>query len=67
MKRLLIQDEHVLTTYYVVILQGGRKDKCECGGYIQYLGFKKDGNARYRRQYNCFHIRWARKGYGINL
>lgn len=62
---ILVQSEYTPTTFYRVIFGKTRRaDRCECGGVIQYLGQKKDGQPIYRTKYsNCFHIQWARDYY----
>ncbi len=57
-----VQSEMVGSTFYTVTFGKTRKeDRCSCLGVEQYLGTAKDGHARYRRKYNCFHVEWARE------
>ena len=59
---ILVQSEFEDTRFYRVNLgNSAREDRCNCFGVSQYLGNKKNGEPKYRKKYNCFHVEWARK------
>lgn len=61
---ILVQSEFDGSRFYRVTFGENRRlDRCTCLGVKQYLGQKKDGAPKYRDQYNCFHVKWARQYY----